>query len=65
MHPREPASMIPGKSRSKACRIKAAECARVALTATDPDIKASYQELAMQWRELGAQAEELDGRLVH
>lgn len=57
--------MIPGKSRSKACRIKAAECARVALTATDPDTKASYQELAMQWRELGAQAEELDERLVH
>jgi hypothetical protein len=48
------------KSRSKAYRVKAAECARVALTATDPDIKATYQELAMQWRELAVQAGQLD-----
>ena len=57
--------MIPGKSRSKACRIKAAECDGLLYYGDGPDIKASYQELAMQWRELGAQADELDERLVH
>jgi hypothetical protein len=41
-----------GKAHAKACREKAAHNARAALSATDPDIKASYQDLAMKWREL-------------
>jgi hypothetical protein len=51
-----------GKARAKACREKAAESARAALSAPDPDIKASYQDLAMQWRELAAFLEELDSQ---
>jgi hypothetical protein len=51
-----------GKARAKACREKAAQSARAALSATDPDIKASYQDLAMQWRELAALFEDSDNR---
>ena len=57
--------MTPEKSRSKAFRTKAAECARAALTAIDPDIKATYQDLAMQWRELAVGAEDLEDTLKH
>jgi hypothetical protein len=49
-----------GKARATACREKAA--ARAALAATDPDIKASYQDLAMQWPELAALFEDSDNR---
>jgi hypothetical protein len=51
-----------GKARAKACREKAALSARAALAATDPDIKASYQDIAIQWRELAAQFEDTDNR---
>jgi hypothetical protein len=37
---------------------KAALNARAALAAMDPDIKASYQDIAIEWRELAAQFEE-------
>lgn len=47
-----------GKARAKACREKAALNARAALAAMDPDIKASYQDIAIEWRELAAQFEE-------
>ena len=49
---------MPEKSRAKAYRIKATECARAALTTTELDIKAIYQDLAMQWRELALRAAE-------
>jgi hypothetical protein len=48
-----------GKARAKACREKAALNARAALAAMDPDIKASYQDIAIEWRELAAQFEEV------
>ncbi len=51
-----------GKARAKACREKAALNARAAFAATDPDIKASYQDLAFQWRELAAQFEDSENR---
>jgi hypothetical protein len=41
---------------------KSRQTARAALAATDPDIKASYQDLAMQWRELAALFEDSDNR---
>jgi hypothetical protein len=34
----------------------------LALRPTDPDIKASYQDLAMEWRELAALFEDSDNR---
>jgi hypothetical protein len=51
-----------GKARAKVCREKAALSARAALAATDPDIKASYQDIAIQWRELAAQLEDTEDR---
>jgi hypothetical protein len=49
-----------GSARAKACREKAALSARAALAAMDPDIKASYHALAIEWRELAAQFEDLE-----
>lgn len=51
-----------GKARAQACREKAAQNARAALAAADPDIKASYQDLAIEWRELAALFEDSDNR---
>jgi hypothetical protein len=39
---------------------KAALNARAALAAMDPDIKASYHDLALEWRELPAQFDVLE-----
>jgi hypothetical protein len=49
-----------GKARATACRQHAALNARAALAATDPDIKVSYRDLAMQWRELAALFDDLE-----
>lgn len=57
--------MMPEKSRAKAYRIKATECARAALTTTELDIKAIYQDLAMQWRELAVRAADLEDSTKH
>jgi hypothetical protein len=51
-----------GKARAQVCREKAAQNARAALSATDPDIKASFQDLALEWRELAALFENSDNR---
>jgi hypothetical protein len=48
------------RARVEACRERAAQNTRATLASTDPDIKASYQDLAIQWRELAAQLEDPD-----
>ncbi len=51
-----------GSARAKGCREKAAQNARSAFAAIEPEIKASYQDLAMQWRVLAAQFEASDNQ---
>ena len=47
-------------TRAEACLAKAAECERAAVLASEPNIRATYSDLAKQWRELAAHAEALD-----
>jgi hypothetical protein len=41
------------------CRANALKCYRIAQKATDRDVRRSLLDLAVQWRELGAQIERL------
>ena len=46
-----------------ACRQKAAECERRALTAQDEAYRKTYQELAELWHEMARQAEMLSEKI--
>ena len=47
-------------TRAEAYLAKAAECERAAVLASEQNIRATYWDLAKQWRELAVQTEELD-----
>ncbi len=53
------------KIASQSLPYQGRECARAALTATEHDIKAIYQDLAMQWRELAVRAADLEDSMKH
>jgi hypothetical protein len=42
------------------CLDKAAQCDRLALESTHPDMKFIYRELAQQWRDTARQVEQLE-----
>ena len=44
------------------CRKKAAECERAAIMATKANVRKSYANFAIQWREMAEQAEEFELR---
>jgi hypothetical protein len=46
--------------QAEACRRKAAECERAAALATDPGLKATYRDLARQWREMVEHSKDLE-----
>jgi hypothetical protein len=41
-------------------RDKAEACERMAVQAKDPDVKASFDEVARQWRDLARQVEQME-----
>jgi muconolactone delta-isomerase len=47
--------------QAHACQVKAAECERAAVLASDEKLRQIYRDLAMQWREMARQAEVLAG----
>lgn len=48
------------QGQAEALRAKALECERRAVLATQDAIRAMYQELAHQWRDMAEQVEELE-----
>jgi hypothetical protein len=51
-------------AQAQACEHKAAECARRAQMASDPELRDTYRELADQWRDMARQAEFLERRMA-
>ena len=47
-------------SKAEEYRAKEEECEQRAASVRDADVKAHYQELGRQWRELAKQAERMD-----
>jgi hypothetical protein len=50
------------RANVKLFRRKAAECERLAVLVADPKLRSTYQDLAVQWRQMAEQLEELEGR---
>ena len=57
------AGLLIMSERADVCRKKAAECERHALLATDLTTRQMYLDLSRQWRQMAAQADELEQRL--
>jgi hypothetical protein len=47
-------------ARAQEYRAKAAECEAIATITADPKIKATYSDLAKQWRDLARQVDTLE-----
>jgi hypothetical protein len=55
-------SVPPQQTKPAKFRARAGECEREAKRASDPKLKAQFEDLATRWRRLAEEAERLDER---